>query len=179
MTSVTTEPSGAHRAALALHALTDMDRAWVLGALSSEQRERLHPLLRELEELGIPRDDDLLETIASGEPDAPRTRQGLDELTAIEVRRLAEILAGEPPRLIATLLASRPWPWRAQLLSCLPRELACEAGRLASADLPAGALQAAVIGQAADALRRIRADAAPAGRWAVLRDRLAALRRRH
>lgn len=179
MRLVATEPSPEHRAALALHALTDMDRAWVLDALSSEQRNRLCPLLRELEELGIPRDDRLLETVAAGEPDAPRPRDALEDLTGAEVRRLAQVLAGEPPRLIRALLASRPWPWRAQLLSCLPAEVACEAARPMSADLPAGALQAALIAQAANALRTIPADAVPAGRWAAWRGRLAALRRKH
>jgi hypothetical protein len=178
MTPAMTEPSAAHRAALALHALADLDRAWVLDGLSTEQRDRLHPLLRELEELGIPRDEGLLATLAPAEAETrARTRHALEDLTPVQVRSLAQLLAAEPPRLVAALLASRPWPWRGPLLACLPGEVAREVEQLANAVLPAGALQAALIAQVEKTLIASGAPAVAAGRWAGLRSRLVALRR--
>jgi hypothetical protein len=179
MTSGVTQPSAAHRAALALHALAEADRAWLLEALSTEERNRLHPLLGELEELGIPRDGGLLETLASGEPQAPtRERNALEDLTVAGVRRLAQVLTGEPPRLIGLLVACRPWPWRDQLLSCLPPEVAGELGRFTAIGSPAGALQDAVVAEVCKALQESPAPTTPASRWALLRGRLAGFGRR-
>lgn len=177
MMSAVNELSAAHRAALALHALTESDRAWLLGALGVEDRDRLAPLLRELEELGIPREARLLETLARAEPEPPvRERIGLEDLTGAGVRRLAELLADEPPRMVAALVSSRPWTWRAQLLSCLPHQMAREVERLTTELVPAPSLQDVVIAEVWRALRESPAGGAPpATRWETLRRRLPTL----
>ena len=121
MTFDVPQPSPAHRAALALHALPGDDRDWVLEALPADQQSMLQPLLRELEELGIPREAGLFDGVAGSRREQAIT--AVDALRALDgagVRRLAGLLAAEPPRVAVALLAGGPWPWREQLLAGLP-----------------------------------------------------------
>jgi hypothetical protein len=156
-------PAPAQRAALALHALAADDRAWVLGALPADQQAVIEPLLRELEDLGIPRDAGLLDTAVRCEGDrGAAAADALRALDAAQVRRLAGLLAGEPPRLAAALLAASPWPWREQLLQHLPAAVACEVVQHASPMRPAPALQLALLSEISAAL-----ETAPAPRQAV------------
>ena len=62
---------GMRRAALALHALGASDRRWLLERLDAGQRERLQPLLAELDALGVrfdPADIDAL-SVPPAEPE--------------------------------------------------------------------------------------------------------------
>jgi hypothetical protein len=88
------EPSsGTRRAALTLHALGGVDRAWLLRQLSPGQRDTMASLLAELDSLGIPRDsalvqDALASTLA---PVAPRPAD-------LDAEGLCRALAREPDR---------------------------------------------------------------------------------
>lgn len=109
------------RAALLLHAMGQADRDWVLGQLPASGRERLRDLLRELAELGIPRDATLLSQVVSA-PAAVR-EPSLDvealpaatpsgTIAAADPAHLAAVLRGEPVELVALLLSLREWAWR-------------------------------------------------------------------
>ncbi|GAB3771675.1 hypothetical protein GCM10028796_40920 [Ramlibacter monticola] len=178
MTLQLPSPSPAHRAALTLHALSGDDRAWVLEALSSQQRSVLKPLLGELDELGIPREADLLRGLAgTGSEAAIPASDALQALDDPGVRRLANLLAAEPPRLAAALLAAGSWPWGGQLLAGLPQAMAQEVESLARSASPAVALQAAVVAETALRVAGERAEPKPVSRWQLLRRRLLALGR--
>lgn len=153
MTITAPQPTPAHRAALNLHALSEPDRQWVLHALSGEQQAALQPLLQELEELGIPRDAHLARAIATAGPGEDREGAALQALDDSGVRRLALLLAGEPPRLAAALLSSRAWAWRDRLMSELPVQYAQAIEETMRLTAAAGALQAAVVAELAPALR--------------------------
>lgn len=178
MTLDVPQPSPAHRAALALHGLPGDDRAWVLAALPGDQQMLLQSLLQELEELGIPREASLFDGIAGNRHEqAAAAADPLQALQGAGVQRLADLLAAEPPRIAAALLAGGPWPWREQLLCALPTALVQEVQRLARTVQPGAALQAAVMAEMAVALASSRGEEAPVSHWQVLRCRLAALGR--
>lgn len=173
MTPMIPQATPAHRAALTLHALSAPDRAWVLQGLPGEQQELLNVLLHELEELGIPRDPELAGALPEEhEPVDHAPAALLRNLDGAGVGRLCGVLAAEPPRLAAALLASGPWPWREQLL----RELTLAAGhdvqRLAPATAAARLLQEAVVSELTHVLLEARRATALPSRWQWLRQRL-------
>lgn len=138
------------RAALLLHALTAADRDWVLGALAPSRRAELQALMGELQELGIAPESEMVGRWLEPE------RHPLDDLGGRDLARLARTLAGEPPVLVARLLAARRWRWREALLARLPSAFAMQV-RAASAAPRAPALERAML-QAAQALASARAE---------------------
>jgi hypothetical protein len=119
------------RAALLLHAMAPADRNWVLRQLPPGGHDRLRELLRELAELGIPRDAALLKHFAVAPVARDTTRQvealpyelsgaaPAETIAAADPARLAVILGGEPVELLALLLSARDWPWRTAFLGHL------------------------------------------------------------
>lgn len=102
------------QAALLLHGMAPADRMWLLDQLSVEQQETLSTLLAELAELGVPSDAEFVrQAVAMPIPGAARS---LASLGPAEVVGLVELLKGEPPMLIAQLLAAGPWAWEKPLL---------------------------------------------------------------
>lgn len=170
---------GARHAALLLHAMAPADRDWVLASLQPVERDGLRALLRELEELGIERDPNLIaEATAAAVPVAST---GIDDawletpvsdeawlrrLADSEMPLLAASLRGEPPGLVAQFLRLSDWPWRHALLQALDPvqrrrvESAIDEASNA-ADLPP-ALRAALVEAVAQRLRQQPAAAAPA-----------------
>ncbi|MGM9485059.1 hypothetical protein ACS5PN_27970 [Roseateles sp. NT4] len=102
--------SGLRRAALALHALSAEDRAWLLQRLSPAQREALDALLVELKELGIPPDQGVIRAALS-QPAASSV------FSEEEARGLCLALEREPPALQSLLLASLGATERANVLT--------------------------------------------------------------
>jgi Mg/Co/Ni transporter MgtE len=119
-------PPAARRAALLVHAMRELDRAWLLSQLRSEERAQLAPLLAELRELGISADRAILEQ-AIGATCGPDGRQqpadaqaeAMAALRGADPRKLARLLRNEPVLLVAKLLRITDWPWRAAVLQKL------------------------------------------------------------
>jgi hypothetical protein len=160
---------------LLLHAMSEADREWVLQGLPSAQQDAVQPLLQELEELGIPREPDLAGAFAgSPGPDAVAGR--LQLLGAAGVHRLASLLALEPPRLTAVLLAGGDWPWREQLLRELPPTAARQVQRLVPTAASAGRLQHAVVAELAQRLAEEAPHPGSHSLWQSVRRRFDAWR---
>ncbi|TQV73411.1 hypothetical protein FKG94_17050 [Exilibacterium tricleocarpae] len=115
--------------ALRLHALSAADRHWCLAQLSETQKDRLAPLLDELDLLGIPKvaltTAELTRLQAPGSA-ADNSGNGGDRsvaeqtIAAVEAPAVEELLNGEPDVLVAALLAGGDWPWETVLLEGLP-----------------------------------------------------------
>lgn len=110
------------RAALALHALPDSDRAWVLQTLPRADGEVLRPLLEDLEGLGIPRDPAYLATIEArpaARTERPSDREWPASLDADGVAGLVRVLAREPIAVTRLLLSMGAWAWTPALLAAM------------------------------------------------------------
>jgi hypothetical protein len=113
------------QAALTLHAMTDIDREWVLNALDASQRSALEPLLRELREIGMPSDTSLLtrpshavRPLAQPYPSAP-------SLSILDRRQLGAMraLLREEPAAISAALGSGAPALRASVTAAVLRGL--------------------------------------------------------
>lgn len=129
--------SGHRQAAVALHGLTAADQDLILAELPAADQERLRVYLAELTELGfdVPAPQSAAR-LFSFAPRAPATPQSRVRGAGADV--MAELLAGEPAGLVAQLLHSDDWPWRAPFLALLPAarraqvQIALDAGRIAA-----------------------------------------------
>lgn len=120
------------KAALLLHSMAPVDRAWLLERMPDSAREVLRLLLDELAELDIPPDAhwvgrllDMPDACTDGAAAAPPGAGSGDadflmDIGADGIRALAQAWIGQPPRLVARALCLQPWPWRPQLLGQLP-----------------------------------------------------------
>lgn len=118
---------GYRRAALTLHGLGEADRGWLLAQLPPADRARLTGLLEELRGLGMPADPALLSGLAERGPQPAAAR-----LRAAPAKRMQAILAAEPARLAAAVLAIRREEavapqLAAALVSCIEARLDAEA----------------------------------------------------
>ncbi|WP_284620588.1 hypothetical protein [Aquabacterium humicola] len=138
-----------HRAALALHAASADDRAWVLTQLAAGQREPLQALLDELESLGIPRET--LQGAPAAAPaaaadghEAAAAQTPIERLRRASAASMHAVLGGEPAGLTAAVLSLGPFAWRDECLALLPLQLrtAIEAHARPSAALADAALRA-------------------------------------
>lgn len=109
-------PAGLRRAALALHALGEADREWLLERLPAQSRQTLGELLAELGELGIPPDDAVIRAALSEA--APGELMSTDE-----ARALCSVLAEEAPAVQSLLLATLAASQREAVLLHWPHEL--------------------------------------------------------
>ncbi|SDF64141.1 hypothetical protein SAMN05428966_11870 [Massilia sp. PDC64] len=134
--------SGHRQAAVALHALTEADRALVLAELPEDDRQILRGYLAELDELGFATTEaaELLPRAAHAHADA------LADARAADVHLL---LQGEPAALVAQVLSIAPWRWRNDYLA-LQSGARREQMRAAAPDGPVAPARAAFL---ADALR--------------------------
>lgn len=165
----------ARRAALALHALVEADRQWVLQAMPAHHRDQLVPLLDELRELGIPPDPMAVEEslrLAASPEQGLHHASDRDPLSPPQARHLARWLADEPAAVAARLLRACP-AWRDRLLEAHPRRQRTEMMTLAAQLPQAAALDRFVAGAALEQLRSAVAGE-PKGGWRWLQVRLAA-----
>ncbi|MFL6676173.1 MAG: hypothetical protein ACJ8LG_23125 [Massilia sp.] len=112
------------RSALVLHALCRSDREWILQRLPVLKQETLRGLLRELAELGIPSDPELLKpfeaTPRATEPggtavtgrEIGQVRPLCSTVARLEPEHVALVLGDEPSPLIAAFVQLYDWPWR-------------------------------------------------------------------
>lgn len=104
------------RAALALHATENADRAWLLAQISPKERPALDRMLKDLDTLGLPRDPAMIEELlnrgSASRPAVPNVPAGNDEGLS-QLRRcapadLAALLEHEPAALVAHVVALLP-----------------------------------------------------------------------
>lgn len=114
--------TGARRAALALHALSEQDRDWVLDAVPEHQAKVLRELLQDLHRLGIPPLDPRLQESLTDSSPADRAQARLHRLGTEDLHALACLLRREPARVARLLLDGRPWPWRRTMADHLQME---------------------------------------------------------
>lgn len=146
-------PAATRRAALALHALCDADRAWMLASLSAAHRRLLEPLLDELQRLGLPRDADLIGNLAAGSAEAPvPARVPLQPLDDAQAAHIAAWMEPEPPQLAARLLAACP-AWRQRVLHALAPKARSTVERELQGIVPAPALEEFLRAQALQQLQ--------------------------
>ena len=122
----------ARRAALALHALGETDRAWLLAQLPEDERNRLQSMLAELTALGISAARSLLHDVLQDVPHAQLATIAAESqhavvgpsgqrtaLARIEPEMAVRLLQTEPAGVIAQVLAIQNWPWRHAVLDQL------------------------------------------------------------
>ncbi|WP_426303925.1 hypothetical protein ACN9MJ_12975 [Acidovorax facilis] len=136
------ESHGVRQAALLVHSMQDVDRAWILKELVPHQRAQIEVLLTELRELEIPQDPEILQlALRTQQSDraipqakgtsAPLTPKTLDEFIlffdALDPHsdeyawpQLCNLLEREPAHLLAILLDMHPWTWTTSALSRIP-----------------------------------------------------------
>jgi hypothetical protein len=112
--------SARRSAALLLHGMSEPDRSWAWQQLSDYQREALAPLLRELHELGVPRDVELLHDMVGTAPaTGPVPVTARERVAHAPAARMAALLAVEPAGLVRRLIALGPWPWQDEAMAVL------------------------------------------------------------
>jgi hypothetical protein len=134
---------GLRSAALVAHAMSPIDRDWLLSQLDLSQRAALQPLLDELLELQIPPDAELVgEALRSRHqkpPDSPpKVDDPVDRFGGLPARVVARVLADEPRRLTDRVLRMRPWPWRAEVLALQGATLDGVGGAVAQDEIRVG-----------------------------------------
>lgn len=93
---------GMRRVALALHALAAEDRNWLLQQLPAADRQGLDALLRELQELGLPPEPELIDELLA---QATATRKPVEGAAGDPVA-LARVLQHEAPVLQGLFLSA-------------------------------------------------------------------------
>lgn len=128
------ESGGARRAALLLHAMSPVDRAWTLEGLPAVQRDALRTLIEELESLGIASDPTMIaevigpqgrqepslgndDPVLAGAPQsAEEMLHALDETGR---RVMVRLMQAESADLVAAWLRVDDWAWRDDFLQAL------------------------------------------------------------
>lgn len=156
------------RAALVIHGLPLPDQRAVLGRLDEAARTRITPLLRELDELGLPPQPALAKAaLASLEP-MPGRKPSLATASAAQVTR---VLSGEPEGLIARVVAADDWPWEQAFLKLQPRSRqrqlreAVKQLRAERSGHRGALLRAALIGEVESRLESLTSDESPGHSW--------------
>lgn len=165
---------GLRLSALALHAVADRDRAWLLSRLPAVHRRQLSSLLRELRGTGIPADQELLnqlvlekEALASNPmPDAPAAT-----VLRAQAQDIWALLRGEPDMLVARIVRLNDWPWKAAFLELCGAGRAKRVEELSARQASAAALDKALIEELEQrlAVRQSSAVRMQPARWQFLR----------
>lgn len=121
------------RSALLLHSMSESDRQWVLGNLDGRDTQILNQLLSELNELGLPADQELLSDLNSVNKAArassmkmtwPKNvtdlsmEQQIACLDKADCRDIFGVLADESTELVAYFLQIHRWTWKKEFLAC-------------------------------------------------------------
>jgi flagellar motor switch protein FliG len=125
---------GMRRSAILLHSLNDKDRNWLLKNMPINQREMLTELLEELREIGIPRDEKLIQDFF--QECAPKTEL-IESITYVEITAeeaalktisgadafvMFKVLGKQPSIFIAKFLSIQPWDWKADFIELLDEQ---------------------------------------------------------
>jgi hypothetical protein len=160
--------SNERHAAVLLHAMSTDDREWIMGQLSESHRAQLKPMLAELSDLGIPRQQDLLQQLHDRAMATVDTAEALNEAPAeapssangrvsrASIPQLKAVFLHESPAFIAAALYGLPADRRSAVMAVLaPGKAERVEARLARPVAPA--LAEAALALVADALK----DSAP------------------
>jgi hypothetical protein len=110
--------NGLRKAALYLHGLDEVDRRWLLDALSDEERTCLQATLVELDEMGVPSGNAWLPELAEAQAMEAREEESdhhssdIEAIEGAELSSLIHIFEHEPDSIVALLLKYRVWSWR-------------------------------------------------------------------
>ena len=142
--------SNERHAAVLLHAMSMNDREWIMGRLSEDHRAQLTPMLAELSDLGIPRQQELLLQLQARAAATPHAAAAPEEsapalpttptarLASANETQLKASLLQEPPVFIAAVLSGLPAHRRSELMAALaPAKAERVEARLARATAPA------------------------------------------
>ncbi len=111
---------GLRLSALALHAVADRDRAWLLSRLPDAQRGPLAELLTELRRTGIPADPGLITQLVHEREamnEGARGGQPSPGLLQAAAEDVWKQLRGEPDAVAARILRRNRWPWLDDLMA--------------------------------------------------------------
>ncbi len=129
------------RAALELHRLGRRDRDWIVGRLPADERDRVLPLLAELDGMDVrfDLDDSLALPARRADEPSPATGAGAAQSAAERLRAtspaaMARMLADEPAWLVRAVLAIEAWPWAAPVRAALPQPAPAPSGASAPTD---------------------------------------------
>jgi hypothetical protein len=111
--------SGHHHAALALYRLGAADQDLILAELPDSDQARLRGYLAELAELGFDQTVPAPPPPQVFSPVVHTPASAHEQLRIAPAAAVAALLAGEPPGLVAQLLAGDSWPWQDELLALL------------------------------------------------------------
>lgn len=161
---------GLRLSALALHAVGDRDRTWLLSQLPEAQRKSLSELVEELRATGIPADPELVHQIvrerevlaASSEPEALGTR-----LVRASADDVWAQLRAESDAVIGRIVRRHDWPWKSAFLGLCGPARAKRIEMLMGLLAPAAALEKALVLELDQrlGLRQSTPARAQAARW--------------
>lgn len=165
---------GLRLSALALHAVADRDRAWLLSRLPNAQRKQLSALVEELRGTGVPADPELVrqlvreqEVLARG-PAAGAMKARLVRASAEDVWAL---LRSESDAVISRVVRRHEWPWTAAFMELCGPARANRIEALGKRLAPAVALEQALVNELDQRLgvRQSTAARVQPARWQFMR----------
>lgn len=127
----TQTPAALKKAALALHALSPADQAWMLARLGLTEQAQLNALLEELQTLGIPQEPAVIEAALQGnKPAQSSSVSPAQDWQGVPVAALAQALADEPAQVMSACLLLLPSELAVSLRPLLPSALQPHTERL-------------------------------------------------
>ncbi|MGD8560853.1 MAG: hypothetical protein PVG89_15490 [Gammaproteobacteria bacterium] len=121
--------SGVRQAALCIHGLNPRDQKWILKKLPREQRLTIKGMLRELNAIGIPADQEWLPQIEQKLQNERRdeafdseTTASVNVIAAAPLLQIKKLLLAEPDEFIARLMSVRQWEWSEDLMAILSKQ---------------------------------------------------------
>lgn len=103
------------KAALLLHGLSAGDRKWLLNQLPEEAVREISRLLNELEDLGIPKDRNMLKPALDTAQIIGKKRSLIMRLDGYAPEKVYECLKDEPSFFIRRVLGVHAWRWSSQV----------------------------------------------------------------
>lgn len=136
--------------ALALHAVADRDRAWLLSRLPNAQRKQLSALVEELRRTGVPADPELVRQLVR-EQEVLARGSVAGAMNARLVRASAEdvwaLLRSESDAVISRIVRRHDWPWTAAFMELCGAARAKRIEAVGKRLAPAFALEQALVNE--------------------------------
>ncbi|MGV2895807.1 hypothetical protein ACNPPY_08415 [Achromobacter sp. AGC78] len=136
--------------ALALHAVADRDRAWLLSRLPEAQRKQLAALVDELRVTGMPADPEIVQQLVREQEVLARSPVAgalVERLLRADAEDVWTLLRGESDAVLCRIIRLHDWPWRPALRELCGPVRAKRIDNLATQLPVAEALEQALIGE--------------------------------